>query len=692
MATDSLDTTDQSDRDKLDSIKRNVERWYDFFSDNIDLSKDSKRFLWGEQWEEHIQQEYLALGKVTLTFNILAPHQRRLSAEVRASTPSLEVVPLEHTQENESTAKIAEAKLRKIFLSSNASKCFQVGFDNSCGGGFGALSYKNEFINPDSFAQEIDIQAIAEPERCGWDPSAKETTKYDGDYSFYQTPMSKKAFEKQFGFEPTTSIGGSTYSNNQFAWWDEDNVTVIDYYEKEYFSVDIVKLKNGQTIKTSELRKIEKFLDENPGRDSLQIRDELEIIDKRKATDYKIMNYVFYGDKILEKKAWGGKELPHVFVDGNSYLLDGRQYTQAFIKDAIDAQKFLNYVKSETVQNIKDSTKEDYIGTPHNIKGNEKQWKDKRRRKGILLANPDPITKQMPIKQPPSQVNPQLLELGRFGDEDVKSALGIFDSNQGASTTDLSGKAENIRIRQGNLSSFVYIDNLNRAIEQLGKGVLSLFQSITQDTGVVEGVKEDGSPLVSQVNVPMFGGGIANDIANAKLNVAVQSSASFAAQKDEEYQRILQYAQSFPQMQNVVPDLAAKKLNSDISADIVNRAEMMLPPQIQAQNQDNPQLARQAQQELKQQQIQQQQQQQMVEMMAKMKAQDDHIRALADQMGGIADLMNAGTNRNKAATEGVVEAAKIKAEEDRTILESNKELLKVLQTAPDTGIPQQYAL
>jgi hypothetical protein len=694
MATDSSDIGNPANQERLADIKENIEKWFDFFADNIDLSKENKRFLWGDQWEQHIADEYLSLGKVTLTFNILAPYQRRLSAEVRASTPALEVIPAgERNQANEQSAKILESVIRKIFLSSNAKRSFQIGFDNSSGGGYGALGYKNKFTDVNSFKQEIEVFPIPEPERCGWDPSAKEPTKCDGDYSFYVNTMSKKEFEKQFGFEPPVSADNSIFLENQFAWNDMDNVSVVDYYEKEYFSIPIVKMQNGNTVKSSELRQVEKFLDENPEMDNPQIRADIKVVDKRTATDYKIMNYTIMSDRILEKKEWGGKELRHVFVDGNSYFLEGEQFIQSFIKDAIDPQKFHNYVKSETVQNIKDSTKEDYIGTPANIEGNQKQWKDKRRRKGILLANPDPITGQLPIKQPPSQVNPQLLALGVEGDENVKSGLGVFDSNQGASSTDLSGKAENIRVTQGNLSSFVYIDNLNRSIEQVGKGVLSLFQAINSDTTTVQGLKEDGSQLTSQVNVPVFGGQVLNNISEGKFNVAIQASSSFAAQRDAEYQRILNYAQAFPVMQNTVQDLAAKKLNSDISSDIVARAELTLPPQIQAQNEDNPQLAKQAQQQMAQQQQQEQQQQQMAQMLVQMKATDDHIRALADQMGGVANIMNAQTNQTEAQTNGVIESAKILAEDERTKVEAEKDFRKAsldaITNLPQFGIPAE---
>lgn len=680
MDVKKLETDDTSlpEQERLGDIKDNIESYYNYAGENIDTARDSKAFLYGDQWEEFVQAEYQALGRVTLTFNKIAAYQRRLSGEYRAATPAIQVDPVgARNERNETMANIYEAWIRSIFLSSNAKRSFQKAFDNATIGGFGAIGIQNQYKNTKDFEQEVKVLFIEEPERCGWDPAATEPTKCDGDFSFYYYELSKKEFEKTYGFEaPTTE--GMPYLNNQFTWSDTDNVTVVDYYEKEYFDVELYKLANGRAVTRQEYKKMRDFLEENPQYKNADLERQLEVIQKRKAKDYTIYNYKLVGDKILERQKFAGRELPHIYADGNSYRLDGRQYIQAFIKDAMDPQRFENFIKSETVQNLKDSTKEDYIATPANIQGFEEQWKDKRRRKGTLMANPDPITKGMPMKQPPSQINPQLLNLNVTSEEDIKSTLGVFDSNQGAGTTDLSGKAENIRINQGNLSSFVYIDNVNQAVEQTAKAALSLFRGLFTGHTEIQGINEDGTPFNAEINIPTLNNKILNDVTEGDFKVSISASSSFAAQRDAEYQRILGFANSFPTMQNTIQDLAARKLNSDVSADIAKRAQLTLPPEIQASIKDDPQLAQQGQQKMQQQQQIQQQNIQLQQMAAQQQIQDGQVKAISEKIDALANMMNAQTNRQEAETKGVIEAARLKAEEDKALREEQTAIIKTL--------------
>src|SRR5258708_12933308 len=114
-------------------------------------------------------------------------------------------------------------------------------------------------------------------------------------------------------------------------------------------------------------------------------------------------------ERIIEISEWTSKHLPIIFVDGNSEFIEGRQYTKSFIHEGRDAQKFINYVGSEIATEIKNRRREQWIGTPDNIIGQEQQWRNPELQAGILMAKPDPVTKQMPQKMPAWHVSPQLM-------------------------------------------------------------------------------------------------------------------------------------------------------------------------------------------------------------------------------------------------------------------------------------------
>lgn len=691
--TDDKEPKQMDDTELLEFLKKKVEAWYAYFKDNIIDGRQRKRFAFGDQWEDQVAQEYRATGKVLLTTNKLNPYVRQLVGEVRAFTPALKVKRVDKIVENDQLPKIIENHMRKISIDSDAKTAYQTGFRDQIVSGYGALAAGLEFKDNKSFRQKVTTEEKVHPARVGFDPSAKQLTKWDGDYSFDYEAMSKDEFKSTWGFTPE-STGESIFNftrddGESFTqdWITEEKVIVFDFYLKEYFDVDLVELQNGVTLPKKEYNEmadmVNKMNEENPGSVNQSVFDEMKIVQRRKAKDHKVMNYKFISDKILERKKWPSKFLKHVFIDGDSYYDEGRQVMQPFIKDAIDSQRMLNFTNTEIVQNIKDANQEDYVVSPSQIKGFEKMWKDKKRRKGALIANPDKKTGRMPQKQPPSQINPQLHPLSVKFENDIRSCLGLFQSNQGATEGDISGRAELIRATQGNLSTFVYVSNLTKAMEQLWRGQLDLIKNTVVSTQPLEGIDESGNESAPKVNQPLpFGDKVQNDMSDGEFDVEISASSAFSIQKMEEYREILSYVSAFPQMQAVIPDIAARKLATDESIDIANRAKGILPLQIQAQDKTNPQAAVQAQKQL-------QQQQQMKKMLTQLQIQGEQIKQLVEKQKGqaaqttsTANIMNAVTNRGEAQQKGVIEDAKSQTELRKAELETVQEVIRVAHQPP----------
>lgn len=685
---DDKEPKQMDDTELLELLKKKVDGWYAYFKDNIIDGRQRKRFAFGDQWEDQVAEEYKNVGKVMLTTNKLNPYVRQLVGEVRAFTPALKVKRIDKISEDDELPKIIENHMRKISIDSDARTAYQTAFRDEIVSGYGALAAGLEYKDSKSFNQKIITEEKVHPARVGFDPSAKQLTKWDGDYSFDYESMSKDEFKNTFGFTPE-STGESVFNftrddGESFTqdWITEEKVIVFDFYLKEYFDVDLVKLSNGMTLEKKEYNKmvdvVNKMNDDDPESVNQSVFDEMKIVQKRKAKDHKIMNYKFISDKILKREKWPSKYLKHVFIDGDSYYDRGKQIMQPFIKDAIDSQRMLNFTNTEIVQNIKDSNNEDYVVSPANIKGFEQIWKDKKRRKGVLIANPDKKTGRMPEKQPPGQINPQLHPLSVKFEQDIRSCLGLFQSNQGATEGDISGRAELIRATQGNLSTFVYVSNLTKGMEQLWRVQLDLIKNTVVNTQPLEGIDESGEESAPTVNQPLpFGDQVKNNISDGEFDVEISAASAFSIQKMEEYREILSYVSAFPQMQAVIPDIAARKLATDESIDISNRAKGILPLQIQAQDKTNPQAAQQAQQHL-------QQQQQVQKMMQQMQVQGEQIKQLVEKQKGqaaqttsTANMMNAVTNRHTEQGKATIEAAKLQTEQQKSAIELQTERMKL---------------
>ena len=69
-----------------------------------------------------------------------------------------------------------------------------------------------------------------------------------------------------------------------------------------------------------------------------------------------------------------------------------------------------------------------------------------------------------PQRQPFSGVPAGALQEALNANDDMKSIIGIYDASLGARSNETSGRAIMARQREGDVSTFHFIDNLSRAI------------------------------------------------------------------------------------------------------------------------------------------------------------------------------------------------------------------------------------
>ena len=349
-----------------------------------------------------------------------------------------------------------------------------------------------------------------------------------------------------------------------------------------------------------------------------------KIIRERQSQDYKIMHYRMIKNQILDFDLWPSKFLPIIYVDGNSYYKDGQQYTRSFIHEARDAQKFINYVGSEIAAEIKNRRREQWIGTPDNVVGNEQMWRNPEQQIGILIAKPDPKTGQLPQKAQPWDISQQLLAQFERGGQDIKEILGFHEEQAGQESNAQSGVAIKNRQIAGSMSAYVYFDNLNQAIEQAGRCVLDLLPAVYDEERHVVVSKANGVTQSIILNQKQDDGTVQNVIERGDFDIEIDTGPSFAVQKDVALQFMMQLLQVPPDSPvfPLIVDLIAKNLDVQFMPQIVERLQTLVPPQILAKEKGEPPPPPQP----NPQEQAQQQQQQMAQQEMQLKQQDMQIK------------------------------------------------------------------
>lgn len=600
--TDEIEDKNKDDTEALSKARENIAAWYSYYSTNIERGEDDKRFVYENQWDSVESASLRRLLKPELQINKVHDSVKKIQAQQRALDPQIQVMSGEYNSPNDPNSLIKLQKdinirqdyIRTISYESNAKISFSQAFKDSTTVGYGAWCIKVKYENSKSFNQEIYIHPLTY-DKVFFDPKAQEPNKTDGDYSGYFEVLSKDEFENQYPEIPYPVSFNADNSSN-YSWGTVDkSITVAYYYYKEYFKHTLLLLSDNSTMYEDEYKKKQKeIVKETQEMDIFGIMGMGQqpkilptIKKKRVVDDYKIYCREMISDKTIKVTEWPCKKLPVIYVDGDSYKMEGEQRTQSFIRHSKDPQRFLNYCAVEIADSLQKGRRETYIATDKMIAGKEKIWKNPSAQQGVLTYNFDKGEK--PIVVPPSEVPRSLMEQYQGLTQDIQQTLGVYDANLGApDSTAFSGKAISNRIRQGAAAGYVYQDNLILAQCTTGKIVLELMPTIIDSNRNIVLTGKDGKTRVERVNYRQEDDSIENDMTKSNFSVMIKAGPSYELQKQESVEMLIKLAQIDPQIFPMIADLIADNIEIANRPQLVERFKNLVPPEIIAKEMGEP--------------------------------------------------------------------------------------------------------
>ncbi len=588
---DELNIAGINENEVLDQAGKHLNIWNGYFNENIVRGKDDVNFTIRDQWTAVERSEFTRLFKPAMTFNKLYDSVKKIAGEQRKNKPDLIVRSLTGKASQEQINLRADL-VRTISYQSQNDLVYQTAFKSALMMGFGAFQICLDYESPNSFNKMIRYEMIPDPIRCVFDPVALKPHKGDGNYCARYYVFSRDEFFATYPYVTNPVSYIDPYMLLDFQWQTRDTITVCDYFVKEWFSIKIYLVQIGKerkTVNESELEDLRKNfqIQKDAVADTEEAKKiiaklEPKVISDRQTQDYRIMHYRMIRNQIIEFSHWPSKYLPLIFVDGDSYYIEGRQYTKSFIHEARDAQKCVNYFGSEIAAEVKNRRREQWLGTPDNISGYEQDWRNPELQMGILRAKPDPKTGLMPTKQAAWDLSPAIMQNFQRAGQDIREILG-FSENEALQGRDMSGKARRERKMEGSMSAYVYFDNMNQAVEQAGRVVNDLLPYIIgEDERTMIVSKKDGKTDSITINRRLDDGSLENDLGIGDFDVEIDTGPSFAVQKEIALEMFSETIQAYPQAFPLVADLWAGNLDVQSMPQIKERFKSIVPPEILA--------------------------------------------------------------------------------------------------------------
>ncbi len=548
----------------LNQIHKNIDKWYSYFSENIRRYKEYKKFTFEEdgQWDENVKYEYDTLyNKPRMTINLCKDFVNKLVGEQRSNTSNFKVKPILNINENsdEKIVEMVSNYLRTISYSSNAKNQYQIAFKNALVGGFAAFRIYTDYEHDNSFDQKPFIEAVKNPLQAFFDPSAQNQCKDDGMFSgvFYYMDVDK--FKKKYN-KSDHNLGfinnNITNTGGLFNWYDNDQIAICEYACKRQIKKTIYQLNNGIVVDKNDYE-----------RDMFSQR--FSVVNERIVNTYVVDIYKVIHNEILEKTTWKINFLPHIYLDGNSWIDDnGIQNVIPIVMYARDAQRFINFIVSTSADAMRKAQDGKNVISLEEMEGFEEYWRDVNNNSNILPYNA--VDGRQPYFKNPTQISTEFFNAFTLMSSIIPNLFGMYSSNLGQIVDKTSGTAFNAATRQGNLSNFEYFDNLRIAQEVIGKIILNLLPVLYTNPRRIMLTKPN-----DETNDQLINTGQNNNINKMIYNVEVTGGTSSELQKEQALNLLYGYLKLDPSSIPYLRDLVTRNFDIENQPEITKRVKMM---------------------------------------------------------------------------------------------------------------------
>ena len=519
---------------------------------------DDQRFASGDQWPDDVKA--MRVGRPMQTINRLPAFIDQIVGDARQNKVAIKVFAGEDGDVD--VAQIYGGLIRSIENRSNADFAYDTALEQSATYGFGAWRIKTQYVDDNSFDQEIVIERIQNSLNVHFDPSSIQPDYSDAEYVIVVDSISKDEFKARW---PKASESNFQTEHMQAGWASGDNMQIAEYWYKERTPATLYLLNDGTAT----------F--DRPTAPELVIRE-------RKSEKCAVKMCIMSGAEVLEQAEWAGRYIPIVGVNGKEDIVDGKRILRGIVRHAKDPQRMYNYWRTIDTETKALAPKAPVMVSTKQLDGLDDLWSDALSGNlPYLPYNPDP---QAPM---PQRLNAGMQDRGfeqaaLLAVDEMKATTGIYSAALGEQSNETSGRAILARQREGDTANFAYIDNLSRAIRYSARVIIDLIPKIYDTERVVEIMGIDGQKKLERINTARVNeeGVIeqVNDLTTGRYDLVVDVGPSYTTKRIEALNMMVEIAKMNPAIMQLAGDLIVKAMDWDGAEAIADRIKRTIPANI----------------------------------------------------------------------------------------------------------------
>lgn len=536
-------------------------------------AREDLLFVAGKQWLDQAQPE-----DFRLTVNLLGPFLRQITAEAREANPAIKVIPVGNGDVE--LAKVYEGLIRHLEQKCDATNAYQQQMWYAAAGGEGYFILDSEYVDENSFDQDLVISGVSNPAKVFLDPLHELLDGCDAEWGFIIEDLSHEDYKRKFPkSDLTTRLNSASASNGWTAlslpgdWLNANSVRVAKYYVKEYDTKTIYQVLDPMTNE-------EYVTEDKPDDTKVLLR-------KREAQTVKVKRYIMNCTEVLQESDWPSKYLPIIKVTGESFTVGGRRVQYGAVRHAKDSQRQYNYLVSRQTQLIDMAPKSPFIGATGQFANNPEKWANANVvNYGFLDYTPESLDGKTPLP-PPQKVSgvdvatlQSIAATRQSAFEDMKQVFGLQDASLGRPGNEISGIAIQERNSASRKSTYQFFDHLLVALRCMGRQLVELIPSFYDTDRIVRIVKPDSTDELIAIN--SITNNFKYNLTKGTYDIIIETGPAFASKRQEGLNALQGIMGALPQTGAVIGDLVAGLVDSPISKLAAQRIKATIPKEILA--------------------------------------------------------------------------------------------------------------
>lgn len=548
-----------------------------YWRDDRKQALDDLRFRAGAQWPENLRKQREADKRPCLVVDKLNQYIRQVVNDGRQNRPSIGVRPVDSAADI-ATAEVFQGLIRYIEDTSAAGAAYDTALEGAASCGQGAFRVLSRYTSDASFEQELYIMRCRNHLAVIPDPDVQAADCSDMKYCFVVDALEKTEFEAQYPDKlPTNWESGSEWGD-----WYGSKVRIAEYWEVREKSVKMHQMQDGSVVPESRLQELRKAGIEV---DSL-------ILQSRTIPQREVWYSKMTGAEYLEEpRKWPGQWIPIFIVWGNELDIEGKVSHSGLIRGAKDPQRLYNYSRSAFAERVALTPKAPWVAAEGQVEDYEKEWETANTgNHSVLRYKPTSINGT--VVPPPQRTSASDVPAGfaqdmQLSEHDIQASMGMYNASLGAPSNERSGKAIVARQREGDVGTFHYHDNLNRAIRHCGRVLVDLIPKFYDTARVVRIMGYDGAVSEAtldpnlEVSKQMQGAQAIYNLGVGKYDVSISTGPSYNTLRQEAAEAMGRLVENNGELMSVLGDILFKNLDWPGAQELSERMRLILPPQIQ---------------------------------------------------------------------------------------------------------------